>query len=151
MRRRRFTNLRADRSGVTSVDFALIALPLLLLVFGTVEFGRLLWAREALQMAAIQGARCIGVLQTSCAQAGAFDATSAKNYIISAAGAWGIVLTTGSMTVTANATTGPCSGLSSQVSEVTINYTFQTAVPGLLTMLSGGKALTGHACFPKQT
>jgi hypothetical protein len=33
------------------------------------------------------------------------------------------------------------------MSEVTITYTFQTAVPQLLNMLVG-KSLTAHACFP---
>jgi len=50
-----------------------------------------------------------------------------------------------------NATTGACSGLSQTVSQVSISYTFTTAVPGLLTMLSGGEALTAQACFPNQS
>jgi hypothetical protein len=36
------------------------------------------------------------------------------------------------------------------MSEVTINYTFQTAIPQLLNMLVG-KSLTAHACFPNSS
>jgi hypothetical protein len=41
--------------------------------------------------------------------------------------------------------------MTTNVAEVTLNYTFQTAVPGLLSFMSNGNALTGHACFSKQS
>ena len=68
------------------------------------------------------------------------------------ASAWGITLASSYVQVPAaggngTATSGACNGLA----EVSLSYTFQTAVPGLLTMLSGGSAQTSHACFPKQT
>jgi len=148
---RRASSLARDRRAVGALDFAIIALPLLMLVLGTIEFARLLWAREALQMAAIQGARCIGILQSSCTSGGAYNQTNARNYIIGVASSWGITLTSSDVTATANATTGACSGTASQLAEVSLSYTFNTAVPGVLAVLSGGNALTGHACFPKQS
>jgi len=151
MMRRAWRTLWRQRTAVGVVDFALISGPLFMLVFGTVEFGRLLWAREALQMTATEGARCIGVLASSCSSNGAYSATNAQSYIEGVASSWGITLTTANMTLTANATSGACSGMMTNVAEVTLNYTFQTAVPGLLTFMSGGNALTGHACFSKQS
>ena len=151
MMRRARTALRRDRAAVGAIDFALIAAPLLMMVFGTIEFGRLLWVREALQMTAIQGARCIGILASSCTASGAYSQTNTQNYIEGLASTWGVTLTASNLTLTANASSGACSGLSKQVAEVTISYTFQTAVPGVLTMLAGGQALTGHACFSKQS
>jgi Flp pilus assembly protein TadG len=35
--------------GAAAVEFALVVGPLLLLIFGVFEFGRLLWTREAIQ------------------------------------------------------------------------------------------------------
>jgi Flp pilus assembly protein TadG len=148
--RRTWSAFGGDRSAVTALEFALLAVPLMILLFGTVEFGLLFWAKEALQMTAIEGARCIGVRAPSCASGGTYSQASATNYIESVASAWGISLTAADLTLTQSTTTGACSGLSASMSEVTINYTFQNAVPGLLTMLAGNNTLTGHACFPKQ-
>ncbi|HEX3404901.1 MAG TPA: TadE/TadG family type IV pilus assembly protein [Acetobacteraceae bacterium] len=151
MTRRSFRALFADRRAGHAVEFGLIALPLMMLALGTIEFGRLIWTREALQMTATQGARCMGVLATSCSDAASTPPTNTISYIESVASGWGITLTSSNLTLTANATTGACSGLSQTVSQVSISYTFTTAVPGLLTMLSGGEALTAQACFPNQS
>jgi Flp pilus assembly protein TadG len=147
MMRRSLAALVRDRAAVAAVDFAIVAVPMLMLLLGTIEFGRLLWTREAIQMTAVNGARCMGVLASSCTMSGAYNATSASSYIEGVAGSWGITLTASNLTLTPTAAAGACTGLS----EVSISYTFQTVIPGLLTMLSGGQTLTGHACFPKQS
>jgi Flp pilus assembly protein TadG len=148
MRRRWSFNLFSAREGSAALEFALVALPFLMLTFGTIEFGRLIWIREALQMTANQGARCMGVLSPSCASGGAYSSANASSYIRGVASGWGVTLTASNLTLTNNAAIGgPCSGLS----QVTINYTFSTAVPALLTMLSGGTALSARACFPNQS
>lgn len=146
----RWSRLGRDRRAATALEFGLIAGPMLLLIIGTVEFGRLMWTREALEMTAIEGARCMGVLDPSCASGGAYSSANTTSYIESVASAWGITLTGANMTLNPSTTTGSCSGLSASVSEVTLAYTFQTVVPGLVTALSGGTPLTGHACFPRQ-
>jgi Flp pilus assembly protein TadG len=148
MRRRWSFNLFSAREGSAALEFALVALPFLMLTFGTIEFGRLIWIREALQMTANQGARCMGVLSSSCASSGAYSSANTTSYIRGVASGWGVTLTASNLTLTNNAASGsPCSGLS----QVTINYTFLTAVPALLTMLSGGTAVTARACFPNQS
>lgn len=135
------------RKAVAALEFALVALPLFMLVLGTIEFGRLLWTQQALQSAATAGARCVGILASSCASGGAFSASNSRSYIENVAGGWGVSVTDADITtLTTTSTDTECSGLA----EVQINYTFTTAVPQLLTMLSGN-ALTGHACFPNQS
>jgi Flp pilus assembly protein TadG len=125
---------------------------LLLLVLGILEFGRLMWFREALQMTANEGARCMGVVATSCATSNVYDASKATTYIENVANNWGITLAGASVTlarsinVSANCTPTHLTP-ATPMSEVTITYTFQTAVPQLLNMLVG-KSLTAHACFP---
>lgn len=55
---RRF--LRAD-SGVTAIEFAIIAPLLVLLLFGTIEMGRLLWVRAVFSHAISETARLVQV------------------------------------------------------------------------------------------
>ena len=62
------------------------------------------------------------------------------------ASGWGVTLTAADITATNNSATSPCVG----DAQVSVSYTFETVVPGLLTMLSGGAALTAQACFANQ-
>ena len=144
-----FTELCRARRAVAALEFALLAVPLLLIVLGIIEFGRVLWTREALQMTAVQGARCMGILASSCASTGSYSSTNTTSYIESVAAAWGVTLTGSNLTLTRNSTNTACAptGGTPNISEVTITYTFHTMVPGMLTMLSSN-SLGGHACFP---
>jgi Flp pilus assembly protein TadG len=119
----------------------------MLLVFGIIEFGRLFWTREALQEAAIAGARCAGILQTACATGGSFDSGKTTSYVQQVAGGWGLTVPGSGITPTNSAA---CGGVSSGFSQVTITYRFRTAVPRLLVALAGGDNLTLTACFPNQ-
>ena len=67
MRRRA---LGRAQDGAIAVEFAILAPVFLALVFGTIEFGRLMWTYQALQETAIAGARCMALPQTACASAG---------------------------------------------------------------------------------
>ena len=49
----------ADERGAAAVEFALIAVPLILLMIGTVDFGRVLYTRNNMIAAADVGARVI--------------------------------------------------------------------------------------------
>jgi Flp pilus assembly protein TadG len=142
-----------ERKAVAALEFALLAIPFLLLVLGTLEFGRLMWFREALQMTANEGARCMGVVATSCASSGTYNGPNTTTYIQNVANTWGITLTSANITLarpSTNANCNPTNLTTTQMSEVTITYTFQTAIPQLLNMLVG-KSLTGHACFPNNS
>jgi Flp pilus assembly protein TadG len=139
-----------SRRAVAALEFAIVSVPLMMLVLGTIEFGRLLWTMQALQTTAAEGARCMGILASSCASGGAYSAGNTTSYIESLATDWGVSLTTGDFTtLTRTSTNTACSptGGTPNVSEVTISYTFNSMVPGLLSMISS-KALTGHACYP---
>jgi Flp pilus assembly protein TadG len=133
--------------GATAVEFALVIGPLLLLLFGTIEFSRLLWTREALQSIASAGARCMGVVEPSCANSGAYSSSKAISYVVSEASKLSVPLATSNVTVNHSAT---CAGVTN-FSQVTVSYTFQTALPELVSALSGGVALSATACFPNQS
>jgi Flp pilus assembly protein TadG len=143
----RLVRAACDRRGASAVEFALVALPFLLLIFGVIEIGRAMWAREALQETAIAGARCMGVSNSNCAPARAFDSASTTTYIQTVANGWGIVLPSSGVILSPNATCAGIGGFSS----VRLNYTFQTVTPGLLGPLNGGLALTATACFPNNS
>ena len=135
-----------DRSGANAVEFALLSIPLLMVLFGTVEFGRMYWAQHVLQETANIGARCVGVLQSGCTQNSVYDAASTISYISGMAATDGIALTKTNITVNNNTS---CSGLSGFTS-VQISYTFSTVLPSFLTVLASGPQLSATACFPNQ-
>jgi Flp pilus assembly protein TadG len=147
MRGRRLRTLAGDNTGATAVEFALLLWPLVLVLFGILEFGRLIWINNALQETAIDAARCAGILESSCATGGAYSSGKTTTYVQSVANAWGITVPTANVTSTANTT---CAGIGG-FSQVTISYTFQSVVPQVLPSLSGGLPLSATACFPKQT
>ena len=119
---------------------------MLLLLLGTIEFGRLLWTREALRETAMTAARCMGVLQAPCKSNGVYNAAQTTSYIENRALGWSVVVPSSGVTLSDNAT---CAGYG-EFSQVTINYTFVTAVPALLGSLKG-VPLTVSACFPNQS
>ena len=90
-RRRSFLR---DRSGANAVEFALLSVPLLMVLMGTFEFGRMYWAQHVLNEIAAAGARCVGVLQSGCTQNGVYDAASAISYISGRAATDGIACRT---------------------------------------------------------
>jgi Flp pilus assembly protein TadG len=150
MKHRRIHELRTCRKGSTAIEFAIVTVALLTLVFAVIEFGRMLWIREALQAVATQGARCIGITASYCASAGSYNAANAQTYIVNLANSWGVTLTSGNLTLTQSASSGACSGTGLSVAKVTITYTFHTTVSSLLPTLAS-QSLTGQACYPKQT
>jgi Flp pilus assembly protein TadG len=144
---RGFRRFSAAEEGASAVEFAIVSLPLFLLAFGTLEFGRFLWVRNALQETALMAARCMGVLSPGCVAGGSFSSAQTKAYALNLAGSWYVPLTASNVAVNNAAT---CSGVSS-FSQVTISYTFQTAVPILLGSLRNGVPVNAVACFPNQS
>ena len=132
------------RRGVSAVEFAILAPIVLLMGLGTLEYGRLAWTQQALQAAAVSGARCIGVLASGCASGGAYSATNAQNFVVSEASGWNITLTADKVTVSRTASCGTVNGFAS----VTIAYTFQTVLPLIITSLQNGINLSVSACYP---
>ena len=144
---RRLRRFGGNQGGAAALEFAMVLGPLLLLVFGVFEFGRLLWVREALQETATAGARCMSMSASGCAAAGAYSSSNTTTFIENTANNWGVTLVATNIALNNNAT---CAGVtaSNGFSSVTITYTFQSILPTFITSLSGGKALTSTACYP---
>ena len=133
-----------SRDGTAAIEFGVVALPLMMLALGIFEFARLYWTQEALQESAMAGARCMGILQSSCAANGAYSASATTSYIQQVASSWG--LTVPSTDISANNGT-TCGGLSG-FSQVQITYTFHTVVPGIIPIGAQGKSLVIQSCYP---
>ena len=58
--------LLAARRGATAMEFALVAMPLVMLLFASLEFGLAMRVKSTLQYATIEAARCSVVRPTLC-------------------------------------------------------------------------------------
>jgi Flp pilus assembly protein TadG len=139
---RKLHSLLRARGGATAVEFALVLPMFLALVFGSIEFGRLLWAKEALQETAIAGARCVAIAQGSGQTHSPCASGGTTTYIQNIATGWGITLA--SIIPTTSASCGGTSGFS----QVTLTSTFNSVVPKLVQLSAGGLTLTATACYP---
>lgn len=119
-----------NQSGATAIEFVLILLPLVLVIAGTIETGRLFWTRNALNDVAIAGARCAGIPAPACAGApNNFQNTIA--FIQATAQERALNLTAPEISVS---TSGSC-GNSGNLVSVEINSQFQWVI-GFQTQLS---------------
>jgi len=69
---------RRDSSGASALEFALVAIPFILLLFAILQVGLVYFANFSLENATTQGARLI---RTGQAQTQKFDATAFKNEV----------------------------------------------------------------------
>src|SRR6266487_401253 len=126
MATRRAGRLRDDR-GAVAVEFALVLIPLLLVVFGIIDFGRAYNAQQTVTQAARVGARLATLGKNS---------TTVKNAVVSAATALDVKSSDVSVS-------GDCSG--SDVSEtVKVHYHFAYLTP----LFSHTITITGRATAP---
>lgn len=130
-----------DTSGATAVEFALVLGPLILLVIGSIEVGRLLWSGHGLNEAAIAGARCIGIHAPDCADAEVVVDSQAVAFVTAHARSWGLVLAPEDISLATNAGCAVDTGFL----RVAISFEFVSVLPGL-----SGTELESEACFPSQ-
>ncbi len=133
--------------GAASVEFAILIGPMLLLIFGVIEFGRFFWAANALEQIATRTVRCMGVRQASCSAGGAYSQSASLAFAKDLAQGYAITLPDSAVTLS-NA--GVCAGISG-FSTATISYSFTTMVPKLIPALAARGPLTATACFPNQS
>jgi Flp pilus assembly protein TadG len=138
--------LAASEGGAVLVEFTIILIPFILLTFGTVEYGRISWIREQMNDVAITVARCMGVLQAACSDGGLYSEEKTTALVTSMAIARSVPLAADNIKLNRGTGCGGAAGLS----EVRIDFSFVSAVPVVMTLLSGGLPLSAKACFPNQ-
>ena len=121
-------NLRRDTRGVVSLEFGLLALPLVLFLFGVVELGMVIRMKSALQFATTRAARCAAVDVPTC---GTTDKT--KTYATTQT--QGVVVGTSAFTVTTEA----CG------KKVVASVAFPVSAQSVLRT---GLNLSAQACYP---
>jgi Flp pilus assembly protein TadG len=116
------------REGATAVEFALVSPALFLLVFGTLEFGRLMWTQSALHFAVEEAARCASVNSSVCGTASQIASYAAGTVTA-------LNITSASFTATS-----PACG-----HQIKASYSYQFMATGLFPFTP---TLTAQACFP---
>lgn len=143
--RRRWTQLATERDGTTTVELAIVMLALILLIFGIIEWGRLLWTRQAVMHAADAAARCYSIGSPLCTGANTPDA-----YAVTVASNDGITLsaTNVSFTPTTRSSTAPCTvaGGSPQYYQISVSYTFSSPMTALLGLPTTFSISSKYAC-----
>jgi Flp pilus assembly protein TadG len=147
-RRGRLVRLLRAREGGTALEYGIVALPMMMLMFGVFEVSRLIFINQTLQQAATATARCIGVKSPYCTSNGTYDATATTAYLQTWLSDASLSASAPALTVAATASTA-CSNVDG-FSQVTLTYTFQTVVPALLGPWASGLSLNAEACFPNQ-
>lgn len=128
------------QQGTTAIEFALVALALLTLTFGGIEYARLFWTWEALQLAGDETARCVAIGSSDCATPSTYAVNAATNY-----GAGSLVAA--NVTVVSATSSAPCNQLTGNSAvSVTLSLSFSspaaTLIPGL------NRTLTTISCYP---
>lgn len=124
------------RRGVTAVEFALVAPVFMMLLFGLIEGGRMLWLKQTLNEVAFSTARCMSV-GTDCP-----TLAQQRAYAVTRAAGYGVTIAAADITITANTS---CDG-NANANRIAITERFNSPVLGLLPMLPS--TVAAHACFP---
>lgn len=132
--------LRAS-DGATAIEFALVVGPLILLIIGVIEVGRLIWSGHALEEVAIEGARCVGIRAPGCGSGEVVVPASATAFVQQAARAWGLALAPENISLATDAGCAVQTGFL----RVAVTYSFVSVLPGL-----SGTELAAEACYPSQ-
>lgn len=139
--RQRASGFLRRTDGAAAVEFALVLGPLVVLLVGVIEVGRLIWSGHALDEVAIAAARCVGLHAPGCASNEVIVPTKAIAFAQDAALVWGLALVPEDVSL---ATTQGCA-VTTGFPRVALTYRFDSVLPGL-----SGTELDAEACFPSQ-
>jgi hypothetical protein len=122
----RLLRVLCERGGAAAVEFAMTVPILLTIMLGIFEFGRMLWAQNALHYAVEQAARCRTIDVTTCDNVGDTQtyASTVSAY---------------TFPTSAFSVTTPTCG-----NQVSASYAFQFVV----SLFGTGPTLTAQSCFP---
>jgi len=137
---------RLDRhtGGATSLEFALAAIPLFLLLLGIIESGLLFWSWQALQGAAIDAGRCAAINATSCANVATTPANTAS-YAATAAQQRGLgnVKSSNVSVTTGAAAQALCGSTTASVVSIVMTYKYP-----MISFIKLPSSLSASVCFP---
>jgi Flp pilus assembly protein TadG len=129
-----------SQQGTTAIEFAIVALALLTLMLGGMEYARLFWTWEALQRAGDETARCVAIGSSDCATPSSYAVTAAGNY-----GANGLLAA--NVTVVSATSSTPCNHLTGN-SAVSVTLSLSFSSPAGTRIPSLNRTLTTVSCYP---
>lgn len=118
----------SQRTGAVSVEFGFLILPMLVLIFGVMQFGMIIWTQTSMQYSVERAARCASVNKTLCGTSTQIQQYAATQMVAPGA-------SSGNFTYTA-VTCG-----NQVTASFTYNYLFQMFLPASVT-------LTAKSCYP---
>ena len=131
-----------DRRAAAAVEFALIALPFLLLLIGSIEVSRFVWTRHAVEEATSSGARCLGLRRPPCFAEGSPSRSGTAAFVRDRAAGWMIMVPESAVTIEENV---ECSGVPGFL-RVAVQVEFFSVLSTLT-----GSTIEADACFPMMT
>ncbi len=133
---------RKQRRGAAAVEFAIVAPIFFLLVFGMIEYGRMVMVQQVLTNASREGAR-IGVLDPPTGQTSLPLVTSTVNSYLAAAGITGATITT--------TPTEPSTAIYGQSVRVKVSVPFNNVSWLPTPIWLGGKTLSATTVMRRET
>lgn len=133
-----YRSCRRNRRGAAAVEFAVVAPVFFLLVFGMIEYGRMVMVQQLLTNAAREGAR-VGVLDNSTA---ADVTTAVSNYLTAA--------NINSPTIACNPSNPSSAGYGQPVT-VTVSIPFSQVSWLPSPMFLGGTTMTASSAMRRET
>lgn len=128
-----------DCRGAVAVEFAAIAIPLMIMLVGSIEVSRFVWTRLALQDAATTGARCLGLRLPPCFVDGSISTSGVTGFVQDQATGWGIGLPGATVSPTESAICNGTAGFA----QIAIRH----EVTSVLAVLPAAW-ISVEACFP---
>eukprot|EP01037_Dinobryon_pediforme_P012523 gene12523-12612_t len=129
--------LSADERGVSGVEFAMLALPLLIMTLGSIELGLMMWTTNVLEATADDTARCVAIAGAGCSDGPSYAVSQATQSLFSGA------ISASEVSVQNGAS---CNGLAGSFVVVTITA-HRWGASGLVSALSRA-AIVAKACYP---
>jgi len=129
-------HLAREKTGAALAEFAITLPVLVLMLFGTFEFGRLLWIQNALHYSVQQAARCGSFNKQLCGDGSTITPGQVQSYAASIAGAG---VPSSAFTVNLSTACGSVTG-----TQVSAAYTLPLFIP----YFSLAPTLTASSCFP---
>lgn len=126
-----------DQRGSVSLEFAVVAMPFVVLMMAIGSGSMLFWGKSVLQLAAAQTARCVAI--------GSLDCTDTTAYVTKVLADWGVggILPSVVVTVATGQTCGIAVGHYASVSITTPPGTAEAIAPGFSAVM-----MSGAACHP---
>lgn len=132
------------RRGTTAVEFALVCPALMLLLLGSIEFGRLIWTWQALQLAGNQVARCVAISGTACSTPSTYAINTASSFGAFGLTAAGVTVVNKPPTTTDATACSPPTGNTAVQVKLALAFTSPASV--LIPKLA--QTLTTTSCYP---